>query len=106
VTAAVIFIGTPHRGSSVDAWANIITNLAQSVLHSSNTHVIEALSRGSEVPERPQDSFSGLLQGILVYTLLEGLPRAGGTKVGLCLVSASLPKFGTWCLMTSFAARR
>jgi hypothetical protein len=43
--------------------------------------VVESLTRGSEVLERLQDSFSGLLQSISVYFFMENMPVEGIGKV-------------------------
>jgi hypothetical protein len=81
-TKGVIFLGTPHRGSNRAAWANIARNLNQAMLRNDNPRIFEALMRGSEVLERLQDSFSGLLHSISVYSFLENLPVDGVGKVG------------------------
>ncbi len=60
-TAGVIFLGTPHRGSNKTAWATVVKHLNEAVLKNDDPRVVESLTRGSEVLERLQDSFSGLL---------------------------------------------
>jgi hypothetical protein len=80
-TAGIIFLGTPHRGSNKASWDRVARNLSEAVLNDSNQLVVEALIRGSEVLERLQDSFSGLLQNISVYSFLEDKPVDGIGKV-------------------------
>jgi hypothetical protein len=84
-TAGVIFLGTPHRGSNQTAWATVARNLNQAVLRNDDQRIVEALKRGSEVLERLQDSFSGLLHNISVYSFLEDLPVQGVGKVRVFL---------------------
>ncbi len=88
-TAGVIFLGTPHRGSNKSAWANVARNLNQAMLHDGDPRILEVLFRGSEVLERLQDSFSGFLQSISVYSFLEDLPVAGIGKVRAAYVSSN-----------------
>ncbi len=80
-TAGVIFLGTPHRGTNRTAWARIVENLVVGVLDNPGGRAVEALSRGSEVLECLQDSFSGILQSVIVYSFFEGLPMPGIGKV-------------------------
>jgi hypothetical protein len=48
-TQGIIFLGTPHRGSSAADWAQIATNLAAVALQDSNTTMTGALKVDSEV---------------------------------------------------------
>ncbi len=79
-TAGIIFLGTPHRGSDKAAWARLVTKLAAAIGHDRNDRVIAALSRGSEILERLQDSFNGLLHHITVYSFFEALAVKGAGK--------------------------
>ncbi len=81
-TAGVVFLGTPHRGSNRSAWATVAKNLNDAVLRNNDPRVVEALTRGSEVLERLQDTFSGLLQKISIYSFMENMPVEGIGKVG------------------------
>jgi hypothetical protein len=56
------------------AWANVALKLAKALLQDPNQRVVDGLTRGSEVLERLQDSFSGLLQGFTIYSFFEDLP--------------------------------
>jgi hypothetical protein len=80
-TAGVIFLGTPHRGGNKLAWSRIVQNLVEAVLHDHTERVLEALMRGSEVLERLQDSFCGIIQDFSVYSFFEDLPVTGVGKV-------------------------
>jgi hypothetical protein len=80
-TAGVIFLGTPHRGSNRAAWATVVKHLNEAVLKNDDPRVVESLTRGSEVLERLQDSFSSLLPSITVYSFMENMPVEGIGKV-------------------------
>jgi hypothetical protein len=77
----------PHRGSNMVAWATVAQYVNKALLHDDDPHIVEALIRGSKVLERLQDSFSGLLHCISVYSFLEALPVDGVGKVRIALVS-------------------
>jgi protein SERAC1 len=59
-TSGIVFLGTPHRGGNNTAWAKIVTGLATAVFKDNNARLIEALTRGSEILEHLQDSFSSI----------------------------------------------
>ncbi|KAI9830205.1 MAG: Nucleolar protein 9 [Phylliscum demangeonii] len=80
-TTGVIFLGTPHRGSSQTAWAKVATRLAKYVLKDQDDRVIDALKRGSEVLERLQDSFAGILHNLTIYSFFEDLAVTGVGKI-------------------------
>ena len=87
-TVAIVFAGTPHRGSSKAAWGSIATNIAKVVLKDQNDKVIDALNRGSETLERLQWSFSGVLPRLKIVTCLEDLNYSKAGKVHLSLLIA------------------
>lgn len=66
-----MFLGTPHRGGNQVAWAKIATSLATAVYKDNNKRVIDALSRGSEVLERLQDSFSSIVGQLDICSFFE-----------------------------------
>ncbi len=91
-TAGVIFLGTPHRGSNKATWATVARSLSEAVLHDHDPRIVEALIRGSEVLERLQDCFSGLLHGISVYCLFETLPVSVVGKVSTASKATTSPR--------------
>ena len=80
-TAGIVFLGTPHRGSSHAAWASLVTRLAEVVLKDKNESVIEALKNGSETTQRLQEDFSGFANDIHIRTCLEDLAYSKIGKV-------------------------
>ncbi|KAJ6192019.1 hypothetical protein J3E72DRAFT_176595, partial [Bipolaris maydis] len=56
-TKLVIFLGTPHRGSTYADWGQIASNLARLVLHDSNKMILKTLEVNSEVLENIQEEF-------------------------------------------------
>ena len=56
-TKLVIFLGTPHRGSTYADWGQIASNLARLVLHDSNKTILKTLEVNSEVLENIQEEF-------------------------------------------------
>ena len=56
-TKLVIFLGTPHRGSTCADWGQIASNLAQLALQDSNSMILKTLEVNSEVLENIQEEF-------------------------------------------------
>ncbi|KAE9364277.1 hypothetical protein N431DRAFT_355121, partial [Stipitochalara longipes BDJ] len=70
-TTGVVFLGTPHRGGNQVDWAKIATGLATVVYKDNNKRIVDALSRGSEVLERLQDSFSSIVGQLDICSFFE-----------------------------------
>ena len=75
-----MFLGTPHHGADLAAWANFGTTIAKTIKHV-NTEIISVLKPGSEMLARVQDEFHGLLRrrrdeesGIAITCFYEELP--------------------------------
>ncbi|KAK6079549.1 hypothetical protein SCUP234_05718 [Seiridium cupressi] len=60
-TKLVVFLGTPHRGSSVAGWSLIASNLAKAVLQASNQEILRALEVNGEVLDNIHDEFQRLV---------------------------------------------
>ena len=60
-TVAIAFLGTPHGGSDLAAWAKIPAR-ALGVLKSANTDLLSVLQTDSEVLARIQNDFSSMLR--------------------------------------------
>ncbi|KAG8529051.1 uncharacterized protein KY384_005686 [Bacidia gigantensis] len=80
-TYGIVFLGTPHRGGNHTAWAKIATNLATMVLKDHNTKIIDALTRGSEILERLQDSFCGIVGRIQIFSFFEDIAFGASGKI-------------------------
>ncbi|KAL8831007.1 MAG: hypothetical protein Q9191_001103 [Dirinaria sp. TL-2023a] len=60
-TIGIVFLGTPHYGADLAAWAKFGTSIARTVKHA-NTNIVSVLEPGSEMLARVQDEFHGLLR--------------------------------------------
>ena len=84
-TAAIIFLGTPHRGSTdMAALGDIVRRIASLALMDNNSAMLDALGLKTSDLERCQDSFSRIwaTYDFRVKTFQEGMPLTG-VKVGL-----------------------
>ena len=76
----IVFLGTPHFGADLAAWAKFGTTIARIIKHA-NTNIVSVLEPGSEMLARVQDEFHGLLRtrrdeksGIEITCFYEELP--------------------------------
>jgi protein SERAC1 len=82
-TRGIIFLGTPHRGSSVTSLAKVVANIAQVALQTFNDSLIRDLERDSQILDRIRDSFSRVLdrRTLVIWSFVEELPTIGVGKV-------------------------
>ncbi|KAI1841866.1 hypothetical protein JX266_011944 [Neoarthrinium moseri] len=78
-TRLVVFLGTPHRGSSSAGWGLIASNLASAALQDSNRTILRALEVNSEVLDNIQEEFQRLAfeQRIAVHSFQEAKGLSG-----------------------------
>jgi hypothetical protein len=79
-TAAVVFLGTPHRGSQdLAALGEFVRSLASTFRIQTAPAILDALGLKSSDPERAQEAFSALWQkyDFRVKTFQEGLSLTG-----------------------------
>ena len=78
---AIIFFGTPHRGSRDASWGHIVANIAKAAQLDFNKSILNDLdpSSGSSALPILQDDFNGLLrrEDIKVYTFQEAAGKYG-----------------------------
>jgi hypothetical protein len=60
-TRQIIFLGTPHRGSTYVGWGEIALNLAGLGLQDSNKHLMQTLEVNGEVLDNIHDEFKTIL---------------------------------------------
>ncbi|TEY29165.1 hypothetical protein BOTCAL_0965g00010 [Botryotinia calthae] len=60
-TKSVIFLGTPHRGSTYAGWREIASNLARIALRDSNKKILETLEVNSEVLDNIHERFKTIV---------------------------------------------
>ncbi|KAK1990558.1 hypothetical protein LX36DRAFT_592390, partial [Colletotrichum falcatum] len=78
-TQLIIFLGTPHRGSSFSGWGQIASNLARLALQDSNKNLIETLEVNSEVLDNIHEEFKTVihLHNIKVHSFQEARGISG-----------------------------
>jgi hypothetical protein len=76
---AIIFCGTPHRGSDSADWGLIAANIAAAAFKGANTRVLTDLQVDSQVLELIHKDFLRILHTtkIRIHSFREGLPLLG-----------------------------
>jgi hypothetical protein len=89
LTRGIAFLGTPHHGSGLARWAELLSR-SIGIIKQTNTEIIEVLKRGSEVLGRIQDGFHTMIlargregQPIEISCFFEELPLPGIGQVSL-----------------------
>lgn len=78
-TFAVVFIGTPHRGSPWAPWAKVASNLAKLALRSSSSALVDGLQVDSAVLQMIAEEFSKMIRSdkIKVHSFREERGMSG-----------------------------
>lgn len=78
-TKAIIFLGTPHRGSAYAEWGAIASNLAQLALQDSNEKIVKTLEVNSEVLDNIHEEFKTIVHesGIRIHSFQEARGISG-----------------------------
>jgi hypothetical protein len=58
----IIFLGTPHRGSTDAPWGLLVLNLAKFALQDANNKVLRGLTPDSEMLEQLRETFGKILE--------------------------------------------
>ncbi|SLM34305.1 P-loop containing nucleoside triphosphate hydrolase [Lasallia pustulata] len=100
-TIGIVFLGTPHHGADLAAWAKFGSTIAKTIKHV-NSDIVSVLKPGSEMLARVQDGFHGLLRlrrneesEIAVTCFFEELPLPLVGKV-VEMESAILPGYASY----------
>ncbi|SLM33794.1 nacht and ankyrin domain protein [Lasallia pustulata] len=100
-TIGIVFLGTPHHGADLAAWAKFGSTIAKTIKHV-NSDIVSVLKPGSEILARVQDGFHGLLRlrrneesEIAVTCFFEELPLPLVGKV-VEMESAILPGYASY----------
>ncbi|RYP42951.1 hypothetical protein DL770_011993 [Monosporascus sp. CRB-9-2] len=72
-TKLIIFLGTPHRGSSSAGWGEIMANLARLSLQDSNKEIVKTLEVNSELLNNINEQFQPVVPefGIRIHSFQE-----------------------------------
>ena len=91
-TYGVVFLGTPHRGTSQSALGILAANVYKMMLQDANTSILRSLEQGSEVLERIREAFEKMMvrENVKVYSFVEEIPTAGVGMVRVLPVSIPL----------------
>lgn len=77
-THGVIFLGTPHRGSTWAPWGALAGNLAKLAFQSPNVSLLKSLQVDSMALQMIADAFSSMIRGdIKVFSFREEKPMSG-----------------------------
>ncbi|KAH7308302.1 hypothetical protein BKA65DRAFT_601734 [Rhexocercosporidium sp. MPI-PUGE-AT-0058] len=78
-TKLVVFLETPHRGTSYANWAQIVSNLTRLGLQDRNKRIIQKLEVNSEVLDNIHEEFKSLVgtHGIKVHSFQEAQGISG-----------------------------
>ncbi|KAI0854646.1 hypothetical protein F4860DRAFT_520643 [Xylaria cubensis] len=98
-TTAVMFLGTPHRGSDAAGVGEIARKAASLLLMDTNSRVLDSLALRNSDLERCQDTFSSLWlkYNFQVKTFQEGLPLKLPIRLGQSKMMKVVPDFSS-CL--------
>jgi hypothetical protein len=82
-TRGIVFLGTPHRGSSTASLAKLVALVIQTVLKNTNDGLIRDLERDSPNLDRMRENFSQMLnrRTFAIWSFEEELPVSGIGKV-------------------------
>jgi hypothetical protein len=94
-TKLIIFLGTPHRGSSYASWGEIASNLARLALQDTNKKVLETLEVNSEVLDNIHEEFKCIVHknGIKIHSFQEarGITGVRGLHGKVCSWTSCIP---------------
>ncbi|KAL9624980.1 MAG: hypothetical protein Q9160_000709 [Pyrenula sp. 1 TL-2023] len=76
---AIVFFGTPHRGSNAASWGLMLSRIAQAVMFDTNTAILTDLnpSSGSSKLEDIERDFNPFLKHMKIYTFQESVAVTG-----------------------------
>ena len=81
-TRGIVFLGTPHRGSSAITLSKLIASVVQA-FQDANLGLIQDVEMESQILDRIGDNFGQILdrQRLTVFSFEEELPMPWGRKV-------------------------
>ncbi|KAH0563421.1 hypothetical protein GP486_002011 [Trichoglossum hirsutum] len=80
-TIGVIFLGTPHRGSSQETLGEVVANVAKLSLRQPNKQLLQTLKPDSHILENQRDQFTTISSNLNIVCIREELPTGAGLIV-------------------------
>ena len=77
-THSVIFMGTPHRGSSKESYGDILVNVAKVSLYRPNKQLLQTLRPDSHILENQRDNFTTVSKDMPTVCIREELSTGIG----------------------------
>ena len=104
-TKLVVFLGTPHRGSSFSNWSQIAANLARLASQDSNNRIVESLEVNDEVLDNIYESFNIIVykEAIKIHSFQEakGITGMRGVHEKVSRTSFPYRMLGSSCLLAT-----
>ncbi|KAK3291981.1 uncharacterized protein B0H64DRAFT_408650 [Chaetomium fimeti] len=80
-TTGVIFMGTPHRGSSKESYGDLLVKIAKVALRQPNDQLLQTLRPDSHILENQREQFTTISSRMSVVCIREELPTSVGVIV-------------------------
>jgi len=77
-TIGVIFLGTPHRGSSKGNLGEVVANVAKLSFRQPNKQLLQTLKSDSHILENQRDQFTTISSKLSIVCIREELPTGVG----------------------------
>ena len=97
-TYGVVFLGTPHRGSTQAGLGILAANVCKAMLQDANTGILRSLEQDSEVLERIREAFERMVtrERVKAYSFVEELPTVGVGTVRTFYISSFTRVASSW----------
>ncbi|KAI1458489.1 hypothetical protein F4805DRAFT_140939 [Annulohypoxylon moriforme] len=80
-TTGVIFLGTPHQGSSKESYGEIVANIAHLSFRQPNKQLLQTLNPDSHILEKQRNDFTTISNDMSIICIREELPTGAGIIV-------------------------
>jgi protein SERAC1 len=77
-TIGVIFLGTPHSGSSQETLGEVVANVAKLSFRQPNMQLLQTLKPDSHILENQRDQFTTISSNLSIVCIREELPTGAG----------------------------
>jgi hypothetical protein len=82
-TIDVLFLGTPHRGSSKEELGRLFAFIAQAAAHKVNTQLLATVAENSHILQQQRDDVTTISNNLDIFCFYETMRTAGiaGTQL-------------------------